>query len=196
MNISTHAQTTMSDFSTFSRRRFITRSGKWLLAGALTPVITPLQAAPARNSRRLQLEHLHTEEQLSLVYAIGNNYLPSATQLLDRFLRDHYSQEIGRIDLRLFDLLHQIQQILGCQQPFQVISGFRSPATNDQLRANGTGGVARNSLHMSGRAIDIRLAEIPLTDLRDAAMLLKAGGVGYYSQEQFVHIDTGKVRYW
>lgn len=167
-----------------------------MLAGALYPVTASVQAAMLRKARHLMLEHLHTEEKLSLVYAIDDQYLPSALKRLDYFLRDHYTQQVGPIDPTLFDLLYQTQQILGCQQPFQVISGYRCPATNDQLRENGGGGVARRSLHMTGRAIDIRLAEIALPDLREAAISLKAGGVGFYPREQFVHLDTGKVRYW
>ncbi len=186
----------MIELASASRRRFVRQSGKCLLTGALYPIITPLHAALPRDARHLFLEHLHTEEQLSLVYAVGNNYLSSSIQALNHFLRDHYTQEVGHIDPRLFDLLHQIQQVLGCDQAFQVISGYRGSSTNNQLRENGSGGVAKNSLHMYGRAIDIRLAEIPLTDLRDAAMSLKAGGVGCYPLEQFVHLDTGKVRYW
>lgn len=185
----------MTSPNSATRRQFLRQSGKCLLAGALFPLVSPLHAALPHNARRLHFEHLHTEERLSLVYAIGNNYLPAAIRALDHFLRDHYSQEVGHIDPRLFDLLYQTQQVLGSQQTFQVISGFRSPATNQQLRENG-GGVAKNSLHMLGQAIDIRLAEVPLSDLRDAAMSLKAGGVGCYPLEQFVHLDTGKVRYW
>ncbi|HNL77037.1 MAG TPA: YcbK family protein [Accumulibacter sp.] len=186
----------MTPLCSFPRRHFIQRTGLWVLAGALAPVTASAHAAMLRKPRHLLLEHLHTEEQLSITYAIGNNYLPSALARLDHFLRDHYTQDVGHIDPALFDLLHQTQQLLGSQEPFQVISGYRCPATNDQLRENGGGGVARRSLHMLGRAIDIRLPETPLNELREAAISLKAGGVGFYPQEQFVHLDTGKVRYW
>ncbi|MNS95832.1 Peptidase M15 [compost metagenome] len=100
------------------------------------------------------------------------------------------------IDPQLFDLLFQVRRELGTSEPFQVISGYRSPATNSRLRNSRGGGVARHSLHMDGKAIDIRVAGVPLGDLRDAAKTLKGGGVGFYQGEQFVHLDTGRVRYW
>ena len=100
------------------------------------------------------------------------------------------------MDLGLFDLLHQVQSVLGAKGSFEVISGFRCAATNARLRQTGAGGVATRSLHMDGRAIDVRLAGVPLAELRDAALLLRAGGVGFYPREQFVHIDTGRVRHW
>ncbi|HET9024333.1 MAG TPA: DUF882 domain-containing protein, partial [Burkholderiaceae bacterium] len=108
---------------------------------------------------------------------------------------DHYSGDVGQIDPHLFDLLHQVRALVGATQPFEVISGYRSLATNETLRTTRGGGVARHSLHTEGRAIDVRLPGVSLTDLRDAAASLKAGGVGYYPG-QFVHIDTGRVRRW
>src|SRR5690606_10964590 len=121
---------------------------------------------------------------------------PHSLGLLNRFLRDHYSGEVGRIDPQLFDLLHRVRGLLGANTPFEVISGYRSEATNDRLRSTRGGGVATRSLHMDGRAIDVRLPGVPLADLRDAALSMKAGGVGYYPGGRFVHIDTGRVRRW
>jgi uncharacterized protein YcbK (DUF882 family) len=115
---------------------------------------------------------------------------------LNRFLRDHYTGEVGTIDPHLFDLLHGVQRELGAGQAFQVISGYRCPATNATLKATRGGGVASHSLHMDGKAIDVRLPGIALGDLRDAALSLRGGGVGYYQREQFVHVDTGRVRRW
>lgn len=100
------------------------------------------------------------------------------------------------MDPRLFDLLHRLQTALGCTAPYQVISAYRCPATNDTLRHSRDGGVARRSLHMDGKAMDIRIAGVGLADLRDAALSLGLGGVGYYPREQFVHVDTGRVRSW
>ena len=100
------------------------------------------------------------------------------------------------MDPDLFHLLHRVRQTLQTQQPFEVISGYRSPHTNETLRTTRGGGVARRSLHMDGQAIDVRLPGVSLNDLRDAAISLRAGGVGYYAREQFVHIDTGRVRSW
>ena len=100
------------------------------------------------------------------------------------------------MDPTLFDVLHRITLALNTQTSFQVISGYRSAKTNDRLRTTRGGGVAKRSLHMDGKAIDIRLPGVPLAELRDAALSLKAGGVGFYPRDQFVHIDTGRVRSW
>jgi uncharacterized protein YcbK (DUF882 family) len=152
----------------------------------------------AAGERRLALLHTHTRERIELVYAQGDRLLPDALAALDRFLRDHYSGAVGRIDARLFELLHALRRSLGTreQAPFEIISGYRAPATNARLRATRGGGVATHSLHMEGRALDIRLPGVPLTELRDAALALGAGGVGCYEQQQFVHVDTGRVRRW
>jgi uncharacterized protein YcbK (DUF882 family) len=115
---------------------------------------------------------------------------------LNHFLRDHYSGDVGLIDPQLFELLHRIKVGLGAHQSYEVISGYRNPRTNLTLRTTRGGGVASHSLHMEGKAIDVRLPGVPLADLRDAALQLRAGGVGFYPHEQFVHIDTGRVRAW
>ncbi len=153
---------------------------------------TALQAGP----RALALAHTHTGEQLRLVYAENAAYLPGALGQLNHFLRDHYSGQVGVIDPPLFDLLHRVDQLLGTGSAFEVISGYRCAATNQRLRQRGGGGVAQRSLHMDGRAIDVRLRGVPLADLRDAALSLRAGGVGFYPRDQFVHLDTGRPRSW
>ena len=99
------------------------------------------------------------------------------------------------MDPMLLDLLHRLMCLTGTREPFQIISGYRSPATNAQLHRR-SAGVASASLHMTGRAIDIRLADVSLTDLRDAALFVRGGGVGYYAASNFVHVDTGRVRTW
>ncbi len=178
------------------RRRFL-RAGLGALGmvSAAPALVLPSRAwaAPVKD---LALDHLHTREHIAVVYARGNDYLPDALGRLDHFLRDHYSGDVGRIDPLLHDLLHLVRRELATDQPFQVISGYRSPRTNAHLKASRGGGVATRSLHMEGRAIDVRLPGVGLADLRDAALALKAGGVGYYPHEQFVHIDTGRVRRW
>ena len=130
------------------------------------------------------------------MYALGEQYLPRALSTLNHFLRDHYSGDVGVIDPQLFDLLHRLHSGLATTQAFEVISGYRCPETNATLRATRAGGVASRSLHMDGKAIDIRLPGVPLAALRDAALSLGAGGVGFYPREQFVHVDTGLVRSW
>ncbi len=175
-----------------ARRRFLVGSAGLLAAGAL-----PVRArAQASERRELEFFHTHTHERLDLVYALDDQYLDGSLRRLNRFLRDHYSGEIGQMDPQLFDRLHQVRTLLGAAVPYEVISGYRCPQTNARLRHSGGGGVARKSLHMEGRAIDVRLPGVPLAELRDAALSLQAGGVGFYPDQQFVHIDTGRVRRW
>jgi len=177
------------------RRRFLGHCAQWLAASMALPLATPSLAALS-GARSLALDHTHTREQIALVYAQGEQFVPAALPTLNHFLRDHYSGDVGVMDPDLFHLLHRVRQTLQTQQPFEVISGYRSPHTNETLRTTRGGGVARRSLHMDGKAIDVRLPGVSLSDLRDAAISLRAGGVGYYAREQFVHIDTGRVRHW
>lgn len=183
------------------RRRFLHRATH-LTAVAAAAAALPMIAAPARASagseRRLSLVHMHTRERVALTFAVGDQYVPEALATLNRFLRDHYTGDVGAIDPRLFDLLHRVQLTLGTPadaSAFEIISGYRCPTTNARLRQQGGGGVATRSLHMDGRAVDVRLAGVPLSELRDAARSLRGGGVGYYAN-QFVHVDTGRVRTW
>jgi len=178
-----------------TRRRFVAATGLALVAvGA--PALASAQAAAAAGERRLAFEHLHTGESLDLVYAIDGEYLPESLAALDWLLRDHRSGEVGSIAPSLFDQLHRVQQRLGSGRPYQVVSAFRGAATNARLRAQRGAAVARRSLHLEGRAIDVRLPGVALAQLRDAALALRAGGVGFYPRSQFVHLDTGAVRRW
>ncbi|SPA39451.1 conserved hypothetical protein, DUF882, COG3108; putative exported protein [Cupriavidus taiwanensis] len=195
----------MTDATRKARRRFLHTTGTLALAAGLMPLaprraLASLPASQALaglpDARTLAFDHTHTGERVSLVYAVGDRFVPDALTTLNGFLRDHYSGKVGTIDPQLFDLLFQVRRELGTDKPFQVISGYRSPATNSRLRNSRGGGVAKHSLHMDGKAIDIRLAGVSLADVRDAAKSLQGGGVGYYETDQFVHIDTGRVRYW
>ena len=190
---------------TCPRRRFfhqlLGHAGALALAGPLPAAFAavpsrPSAAADGSGARELALHHTHTGERLALAYAIDDRYVPEALGALNHFLRDHYSGQVGTIAPPLFDQLHRLHQVLGAVQPFQVISGYRCPDTNNTLRLTRGGGVAKRSLHMEGRAIDVRLPGVPRADLRDAALSLRAGGVGYYPREQFVHLDIGRVRAW
>jgi uncharacterized protein YcbK (DUF882 family) len=162
-----------------------------------SPILLLSQRSRANQSavRALSFYHTHTAEALSIAYAQGDSYLPQALVRVSWFLRDFRTGEVGAIDPRLLDQLHVLAAVTGSGAPYEVISGYRSVATNLALRQRG-GGVAAHSLHLEGRAIDIRLGNVPLADLRDASISLGAGGVGYYPQSQFVHLDTGGVRRW
>lgn len=144
---------------------------------------------------QLSFHHTHTAESLSVVYRRGASYDPLALGRINHLLRDFRSGEVAHIDPTLLDILHAIGTTCG-GHTFEIISGYRSPATNTMLRQRGGGGVARHSLHMEGRAIDVRIPGLDSARLRDAALDLGLGGVGYYPIEDFVHLDTGRVRAW
>jgi len=176
-----------------TRRRF--------LAAGATFVALPLLGLPRRaradagSLRTLSFLHTHTGEALSLAYAAGDAYLPEALARINWLLRDFRNGEIKPIDPQLLDQLHTLAAVTGTGAPYEIISGYRSPETNSLLHRHSEG-VATHSLHLEGRAIDIRLPDVSLGDLRDAALSLRAGGVGYYAHSQFVHLDTGRVRRW
>ena len=178
-----------------SRRLFLSHAARLAVVGAVLPLAKPALAS-LPDARSLEFDHTHTGERISVVFAVGSHYVPDALNIVNRFMRDHYSGEVGKIDPQLLDLLFRTRQELGSDQPFHVISGYRCAATNSHLRNSRGGGVARNSLHMQGKAIDIRIPGVPLSDLRDAATSLSLGGVGFYPRDKFVHLDTGKVRHW
>lgn len=145
--------------------------------------------------RDLSLHNLHTGERLAIRYFDEGRYLPEALTQFNHLLRDHRSGETADIDRRLFDQLHALAAGTGRQPHYEVISGYRSPRTNEALRASSEG-VAQHSLHIEGRAIDVRLDGITCSRLRDLALDLRCGGVGYYAKSDFVHLDTGRVRSW
>jgi uncharacterized protein YcbK (DUF882 family) len=175
-----------------TRRRFLTLS-----AGAAAGLLmAPAHASLSRHGQReLSFHNLHTGEKITRTYWADGEYLSDQLADINHLLRDHRTNEIHRIDPGLLDVLHQLQQKVGSHKPFEIISGYRSPKTNNMLRA-GSSGVAKKSLHMQGRAIDVRLPGQDLSRLRKAALSLKAGGVGYYPKSNFLHLDTGRVRYW
>jgi uncharacterized protein YcbK (DUF882 family) len=155
-------------------------------------------AAAAVPERVLSFFNTHTGERLKTRYCTGGEYRPDALTEVNYILRDFRENEIKPIDPRLLDLLHELGGTLETDQPFHVISGYRSPKTNAALRERGgaTTGVASHSLHMVGQAIDIRIPGVTLDNLRSAARSLKIGGVGFYPDLNFVHVDVGRVRYW
>lgn len=147
---------------------------------------------------RLKLHHLHTGESIDVVYRIGNTYVPSGLAALNHFLRDHRTNDDGKYDPKEFDLLHTILAKLGrTQSEIDIVCGYRTPQSNGFLRTRSTNtGVAQNSQHIQSKAIDIRIPGVSTTKLRDTALSLGLGGVGYYPVSQFVHVDVGPVRRW
>jgi uncharacterized protein YcbK (DUF882 family) len=152
------------------------------------------RAAWAAVPRSISLYHTHTGERLNVVYFASGAYVGEAVAELNRMLRDFRTGEVCDIDVRLFDQLHALNLACGAGR-FEVISAFRSVRTNAMLHSR-SDGVATNSLHTSGRAIDVRLTGLDTRRLRDAAIALGGGGVGFYAQSDFVHLDTGRPRTW
>ncbi len=159
----------------------------------LAPIDTP--ALPLADVRKASLHNLHTGEMLDAVYWENGKYVPDALAEAMRVMRDWRNGQEHVMDPRLFDVLHGIQSKLEVKTPFQLISGYRSAETNAHLHAE-SGQVASHSQHMLGRASDIRVEGVQLQHLHDAAMSLKAGGVGFYPVSNFVHVDVGAVRHW
>ena len=155
----------------------------------------PASAAAASAPRSLSVLNLHTGEKLAATYFEGGRYLPDALAALDRVLRDHRTGEVHPIAPGLIDLVADLAGQFGRPDAVQIISGYRSPASNAALHARSSG-VATRSLHMQGMAMDIRVPGAPLERLRDSALALGKGGVGYYPDSNFVHVDVGRVRRW
>lgn len=162
----------------------------------MTLAIAPLPALARPSSiRELSFYHTHTSEKLRVVYAENGRYVPQALNEINYLLRDFRSGDVHAIDPRLLDILHGVQERTGSSGRFEVISGFRSPHTNEMLRHQSSG-VAQNSMHLKGQAIDVRLTGAETRNLRRAAVSMGQGGVGYYPGSDFVHLDTGRVRTW
>lgn len=153
------------------------------------------QLFAAAPDRSLSFSHTHTGEKLKLTYFSDGIYHHAALQEINHYLRDFRTEEIHPIDSHLLDILYTVQRACNSHGVFEVISGYRSPKTNRALRSQGRG-VAKKSLHMQGKAIDVRLTDVKTSYLKKAAIELKRGGVGYYASSNFVHLDTGRVRYW
>ncbi len=151
--------------------------------------------AAVDESRTLSFVHTHTGERLSAAYYAGGAYCSDVLQQVNVLLRDFRNDSVYPIDPAVLDRLFQLQSVVGGSEPFQIISGYRSPATNAALRERSSG-VAEHSLHMDGRAIDVRLAGVATATLARVALQQSGGGVGYYRVSDFVHLDSGRVRSW
>ncbi|EGW54318.1 DUF882 domain-containing protein [Candidatus Endoriftia persephonae] len=175
-----------------SRRHFL--SGCVALGSALTAP-SLFASIGQQQERSIALHHLHTGEREKLAYWADGEYLAENLRRLNQLLRDHRTGDSTLMDPKLLDLLYRLQSSVGRVGEFQVISGYRSPKSNAMLRGK-SNGVAKRSLHMQGKAIDVRLPGTELKELRKAALALKAGGVGFYPKSNFIHVDTGRVRFW
>ena len=160
-----------------------------------TVVLMPVNSMSSVGQRNLSFYHTHTHKSLEITYAVGGEYVESALQEINDFLADFRSGDAIVMDPELLDLIYDVRASLGSNGTFEVISAYRSPATNEMLRNAGRS-VAKKSQHLLGKAIDVRLRNVDSSDLRDAALSLRRGGVGYYEKSNFVHIDTGRVRRW
>jgi uncharacterized protein YcbK (DUF882 family) len=156
---------------------------------------TLFQPVTNGHQRAVALYNTHTGESINAIYWVQGQYIPEAMSAVDRVLRDHRTDEIKPIDPQLLNLLHAISEDLECLHPFYVISAYRSPTTNAFLRFMSRR-VAEHSLHMDGKAIDLRLPGWASDTVRRVAIALRMGGVGYYPRANFVHVDVGPVRYW
>ena len=173
------------------RRQFLITTGS-LLLGLTVPRVAPgARAKP----RRLAFRHLHTGESLTVESDDDGRYDAGALSRIDQIMRDFRSDDVHPIDPKLLEFLYLLQSGVGSPSPFEIISAYRSPKTNAMLRRK-SNSVAKRSLHMQGRAIDVRLPGVATSKLRRVAVGLELGGVGYYKKTDFLHLDTGKVRNW
>ena len=168
---------------------------KTVLGTSFASLLLPVARAVETGERRLSFSHTHTGEQLDVTYVRDGQHIDSALAEVNEFLADFRTGDVTTIDPDLLDFLYDIRVSLSSEGRYEVISAYRSPATNEMLRSQGNG-VVRNSQHLLGTAIDVRLAGVELTRLRDTAIAMQRGGVGYYEASDFVHIDTGRVRRW
>ena len=174
-----------------SRRRFLWR------AGALAVTLLPAGALWAKSgvTRSLSFVHTHTGERLSSVYFRDGGYVPEELARINYVLRDFRTGEVKTIDPAVLDILSELRTLADRDEAYEVICGYRSAQTNAMLRAHSSG-VAEHSLHLEGRAIDVRLPGVPSAHLRDLALGMSRGGVGYYAASDFVHLDNGRIRHW
>lgn len=177
-----------------SRRDFLT-IGTGFLVTCMLPTAGWSALSPDSHRRTLSFFNTHTGERLSTCFFKDGAYCPDAMQRINHILRDHRTGEIEAMDPRLIGLLFSVKHQLGCDAPFHIVSGYRSPQTNARLRKRSKG-VAKFSYHMLGRAIDVRLPACDTRKLRQACLGFKSGGVGYYPRSDFVHLDTGTFRTW
>jgi uncharacterized protein YcbK (DUF882 family) len=181
--------------SAVTRRRLLKLGVLAAIGGVFPRSAFGATKRPLTFERSLGFYNTHTGERLTAVYWEKGDYVSESLTAINQILRDHRTDEVENIDTELLDLLFALQSKLETREPFHVISGYRSAKTNAALQA-ASSGVANNSLHIVGKAIDIRAPGRELRLLRKAAVGLNGGGVGYYPKSDFVHVDVGRVRYW
>ncbi|MEO0421815.1 MAG: DUF882 domain-containing protein [Pseudomonadota bacterium] len=164
---------------------------RFLALGALALLVRPAIA----DTRSIEFVHTHTGKTIEAAYQVDGVLVPDVVESLNEFLGDHRNGQVIAMDPALFDLLWELRERAGVEGPYHLVSGYRSPETNEMLRKRGRG-VAKKSLHMRGQAIDVRLPGVSTAKLRDLARQLGVGGVGYYKDSDFIHVDTGRVRFW
>lgn len=185
-----------------TRRNFL-GLGALAIGAAAASSIVPSTASAAifsrgsqfDGARKITFRNSHTGETFSGVYRVGDKYLPDAFDRINIVLRDFRSNELFPIDPRVIDIIYSVHELSGHGEPYEVLSGYRCPKTNAGLRSHSEG-VAKNSLHMTGQAIDLRMPNYDTKQIKKLAVSLKAGGVGYYPKSNFVHMDSGDVRTW
>lgn len=177
------------------RRSLLRAAAGGVISVAAAPVMAATTSPSRLDHRSLSFRHLHTGEHLSVPYLENGRYSPGALAEIDYLLRDFRTGDKIHMDIGLLEILYRLRTGLGSDQPFEIISAYRSPKTNARLAAK-SGGVAKHSFHLQGMAIDVRLPGRRLRDLRRAALDMRLGGVGYYKRSNFVHLDTGRVRFW
>ncbi len=186
-----------------NRRSFLGLGAATLGAVILPSIVSSASAATFKGgvigsgARRIAFRNTHTGESFSGVYRVGNKYLPDSFSQINTVLRDFRTGQVYPIDPHVIDIMYSVHRMTGQQKPFEIISGYRSPKTNNMLRGRSAStGVAKKSLHMKGQAIDLRMEDFSSARIRDLAASLGAGGVGYYAKSNFVHLDSGDVRTW
>jgi|TARA_R100000501_G_scaffold18412_1_gene38626 uncharacterized protein YcbK (DUF882 family) len=181
-----------------NRRQIFSTGAKALAGGAAVLSFPHIARADvlAASEKRLSFFNTHTSEKTRSLFWADGQPIAEGLKEIDHILRDWRTGDVEVMDRDLLDLLHGLTAKVGrAEEELHIISGYRSPKTNNMLRSQSSG-VAKKSLHQQGKAIDIRLPGTELPKLRNAAMAMKAGGVGYYESSQFIHVDTGRVRYW
>jgi uncharacterized protein YcbK (DUF882 family) len=173
-------------------------SASSMATGLTRSIANAASSDPTALRYELRMHHLHTGEDIDVVYRIGDTYIPEALEQLNHFLRDHRTQDASSYDPKEFDVLHALMTELGRPNGvIDIVCGYRTPWSNNFLRTRGAStGVAEHSQHMLAKAIDIRVPGVSTVALRNAALALHAGGVGFYPVSQFVHVDVGPVRTW